>query len=219
MKIIIFLALVFYSKTVDSQKVEFISGLNINKYYDLEENLRGSNYTSEIGYNLGISLDWQEISWLKAVLNFTNYSGNINISKGGRAGGTNLNGSIRKSIVSFDIYPIKIRHKFEIDIGISSSILIRDNTEGRVRTFVLNSQGPPIDTDDTINERFPKINSNAVFGLIGKIAYRIQMFNNLEITPYYSYYIGMTKEFEEFIEETRSMRHTIGLGISKPIIE
>jgi len=41
MKIIIFLALVFYSKTVDSQKVEFISGLNINKYYDLEENLRG----------------------------------------------------------------------------------------------------------------------------------------------------------------------------------
>lgn len=42
MKLVTFLALIFYSQTVDSQKVEFISGFNINTFYDLEENLRGS---------------------------------------------------------------------------------------------------------------------------------------------------------------------------------
>jgi hypothetical protein len=53
------------------------------------------------------------------------------------------------------------------------------------------------------------------FGLRLRLAYTIPLSETIFISPQYSFYYGLTNEFKEFPEITKSYRHYLLIGIGK----
>jgi len=168
-----------------------------------------------LGYNLGVGVELNDLSWLRIALNYTNYSGELFVSEGGQAGRNTIQGTIKKSLLSVEVYPIRLERGLELNIGFAVSTLIHHKTNGTSSGFLMGF--PTVSWNEAINERYEKYNSSVYFGLLGKLRYRFVVSDELELIPYYSYYIGLTKEFLEFPESTKAMRHNIGIGLSKAL--
>ena len=215
MKTILYLLLILNCCQLHAQRVDVFSGINLNKYYDTQDYIFGSDYSNELGYNLGIGVELNDLSWLRIALNYTNYSGGLRVSEGGQAGRNTTQGTIRKSLLSVEIYPIRLEGGLDLNIGFAVSTLINHRTNATSSGFFMGQ--PFVSWNEAINERYEKFNSSVYFGLIGKLSYRFVISDQLELVPYYSYYIGLSNEFLEFPESTKAMRHNIGIGLSKAL--
>jgi hypothetical protein len=202
---------------MQSQSIEIIGGLNKNVFFDRGGGARfNSSYTSELGFvgriGLDIKLDWLQTRF---TLSFDKYSGKLTAHDGGQAGSYTTTADIDKSIISFGFFPInfKIIKRIDLNFGIEQSILIHERFNGTNSGYMIGGST----WDYNLEDRFDKYSSKGYFGLRGRLAYDFNLTDNLILSPQYSFYYGLSNEFIEFPEYTKSMRHYFCIGLEKKI--
>ena len=219
LRVIIFLIIVSNSILLLSQKLEFFGGLNNNIFHDYEEQYvhNKSVYNSDYGYNLGFGIDSIKIDWIKFrfTLFLDNYSGKLNISEGGLGGGSTTIANVEKYQISFGIYPINIRilKRINLNIGLIISRLINESFNGTSGGWAMEQPNWSYNLQDKYN----RYSSLTYFGFQGRIAYDFKISKSIWISPQYLYYFGLSNEFVESPEDTKSMRNYFCIGIKKKI--
>jgi len=163
---------------------------------------------------LGIGIE--EIQIFKSSIAFRliyeKYNGDLTASDGALGGGKSTEVNFEKSILSLSIVPITLniwQDKFDLSLGFEFSKLIRESFDGTRSSWTI---GQPSVTKN-IKEDYESYNSNLSFGIRNRLAYNIRLSDTFTIKPQYSVYFGITGEFKEFPQSTRSIRHSLGLGI------
>lgn len=211
--------IIFCSFSVFSQNVELIGGMNKNKFFDYEkdEGHFNSSYDSQYGYSIQIAIENIRIDTLKwrFTLGYEKYGGSINVRDGGLGGGVTTNAEIEKSIISVGVFPLNFRiiDRIDINVGFEVGALINENIAGTTSGWSMGTNGYSYDLSD----EHKRYNAKAYFGLRGRVAYDFKVSEKMAISPQYSYYFELTKEFDEFPEFSKSMRHFIGIGVQRKI--
>lgn len=136
-------------------------------------------------------------------------------SDGGLGGGYGINAEIHKSVLSLGIFPFnfKILKRIDFNLGVEVSGLLNETYKGTSGGWQM---GQP-SSNDELNEKYDRISSRMYIGLRGRLAYDIKIAEGWAISPQYSYYLGLSKEFIGFPEVTRSMRHYFCIGIQRSL--
>lgn len=219
MKSILIGMILLSSLTAFSQSIEINAGFNKNNFFDLQQDNDHyiSSYKSDYGYAIRIAIEDIKIEWMKLrlTLGFDKYIGGFNASDGGLAGSYSTNGKVDKSVISLGVFPLnfKILERIDLNFGVEFSRLLNDKVMGTNSGSIMNK---PYWNDD-LNEKYDRFSSNKYSGLRGRIAYDFKLSDKVSISPQYSYYYGLSKEFLEFPETTQSMRHYFAIGIQKRI--
>jgi len=216
MKLIISILIVISCLPVFGQNIELFGGLNTNNFYDREnEGHYQSSYNSGSGYSFGLAIDSIRADWmtLRLSLKFDKYSGNLTASDGGLGGGYTTTAEIDKSLISLGVFPLNFRifKRIDLNIGFEISKQISESYKGISNGWLM---GEPNWSYD-LQERYNKYSNSINFGLSARLAYNLQINESITISPQYTFYFGLTKEFIEFPEATKSIRHFIGIGIKK----
>jgi hypothetical protein len=217
-KILIGLILI-NSLTAFSQNIEIIGALNQNNFFDFQQNEGhfSSSYKSDNGYALRVGLEDIKVDWLtlRFTLSYDKYGGELKASDGGLGGGYTTNAKIDKSVISLGVFPVnfKIIDRIDLNFGFELSSLIIENFSGTSSVWLL---GEP-DWSYDLNDKYDRYSSKTYFGLRGRIAYDFNISDKLAISPQYSYYFGLSNEFDEFPEATKSMRHYFCIGLQRKI--
>ena len=216
----LFIGLIFFSSlTAFSQDIELIGGINKNDFFDFQQNERhfSSSYNSDYGYAIRIGIENIKIDrlTLRFTLGFDKYGGELTASDGGLGGGYTTDAKIDKSIISLGVFPLnfKIIDRIDLNFGFEISGLISENFSGTSSGWLM---GEPYWSYD-LNDKYDRFSSNTYFGLRGRIAYDFNISDKLAISPQYSYYFGLSNEFDEFPEATKSMRHYFCIGLQRKI--
>lgn len=218
-RILLLFLLVSGGFSVFCQNVEFYGGLNRNIFHDYN-NSEGhfmSTYKPGLGFCAGVRLDSVKADWmtLGIALQFDQIYGELEASNGGLGYNQQTKAEIRKSIISFGVFPLNFRilKRIDLNFGLEISGLIHESVTGTVSGWSMGGSHWSYD----IHKKYNRYSSLFCVGLKGRIAYDIPVTNTICITPQYAYYHGLTKEFHEFPEETRSMRHQFCVGVKKRI--
>jgi hypothetical protein len=216
----IFIGLILISSlTAFSQKVEIIGGLNKNVFFDFQQNEGhfNSSYIPDYDYAIRIGIENIKVDWLtlRFTLGFDKYGGEVTASDGGLGGGYTTEAKIDKSDISLGVFPLnfKIINRIDLNFGFEFSGLISENYSGTSSGWIM---GEP-DWSYDLNDKYDRFSSKTYFGLRGRIAYDCNISDKLAISPQYSYYFGLSNEFDEFPESTNSMRHYFCIGIQGKI--
>ena len=219
MKKLIIGLILLNSLTVFSQNIELFGGLNKNSFFDYrqDEGHFVSSYNSELGYSFGIGIDNIKLDRLalRFTLNYDNYGGKIEAIDGGLGSGFRTIAEIDKSILSLGIFPVNFRFfdRIDLNFGFEISGLINEKYIGTTSGWSMGQPGWSYD----LNDKYDRFSSKIYFGLRGRIAYDFNLSDNLAISPQYSYYFGLSDEFVEFPEKTKSMRHYLSIGLQRKI--
>ena len=217
-KVYIVLLIIGNSLTLFCQNLEIVGGPNLNIFYDFNNDPHiVTHYTSDLGYTARFGIENIKVDWLnlRFTLSYDKYCGTFETTFGGQAGGYTSSAVINKSIVTFGIFPLNFRFKNRIDLnfGFEISRLINESFKGTIRGWSLFQPDYSYD----LQERFNRFNSLVYYGVRSRIAYDFILRNSYVISPQYSYYFGLSNEFKEFPDVTKSMRHYFCIGIKKKI--
>lgn len=202
-----------------SQEIQFFGGANYNVFYDFgEENPHNStSYQSEYGYSTGVSFEnfIFEGKHHRFSLQFDHYKGDVEAYAGGLGSTGTTRLRIQKSIVSLGIFPFnfKLVKRIDLNLGVALSFLLSESFSGTYSTWSMAS--PP--TQFNLNERYNQYSRKFTAGLEGRIAYDIPLSSSIFLTPQYIYFLGLTNEFIEPPDNTKSQRHYLCIGIKKKI--
>lgn len=201
------------------QNIELYGGQNTNHFHDYGQNVGHfqSSYNPGYGYSFGLAVDSIKADWmtLRFTLKFDKYSGSLTASDGGLGGGYTTEAEIEKSLISFGVFPFnfQIIKRIDFNLGFEISKLISESYKGTSSGWVMGQPNWHYD----LQERYSKYGSSISFGLSSRLAYNLQIGECITIYPQYSFYFGLSKEFIEFPESTKSVRHFIGIGIKKRV--
>lgn len=204
------------SLTLFSQNIEIVGGLNKNLFFNFRQRKGhyNSSYKSDYGNTFRVGIENIKIYDvnMRFTLGYDNYSGKIRVSDGGLSGGYSTNTTVEKSIISFGVFPInfKILNKIDLNFGFEFAGLIYKNLTGKSSMW---SIGKP-DRNYDLNKNY---SAKTYFGLRGRIAYDFNISDKLIISPQYSYYFGLSNEFDKFPKTTKSMRHYFCIGFQKSL--
>jgi hypothetical protein len=197
------------------KNVEVIAGLNQNQFFDLnrDEGHYYSSYQSELGYALRIGIEDVKVDWLnlRFTLGYDKYGGKIAVSDGGQGGGYTTTAEIDKSLLSLGIFPVnlKIWNRIDLNLGFEVSALVDENYRGKRSGGIT---GAP-SWNENLEDRYDSYSEKGYWGIRGRLAYDFTIDDRFSLSPQYSYYFGMSNEFKEFPEETKSMRHYFSIGV------
>lgn len=217
MKSLLTILFITISIALYGQKLETFTGLNLNTF---RHNTRDystyyATYQSGLGPTLGIGIDSLRLGMLKFrfTLQYDMYGGELEASEGGHMYSQTTVAEINKSILSIGIFPVSIRiiKRIDLNFGVQLSLLLAESIKGTESGWSATNGSYEYDLQD-IYDRYSSI---FYFGLTGRIAYDFKLPNAYFISPQYSFYYGLTKEFTEFPEGTKSMRHYFCIGIEK----
>lgn len=210
-----------------SQNFEIIGGLNRNTYYTAGKNVAyySSSYESDLGYVMRVGVEDIHINWLKLkfTLSLENYQGELKVTAGGMAGECTTDAEVSKSILSLGFFPVnfKILKRLDFNLGIEYSRLLREDFNGTKSCWAIVDTRPTelifASWDSDLNDEYEEYSAKTYFGLRGRIAYDINISKKLAISPQYSYYLGITHEFDEFPELAKSMRHYFCIGLQRKL--
>ena len=217
MKQVFTMLLMLCNLTLFSQKLELIAGMNKNIFFDYQKNEGHFNsaYDSQLGYSVHIATEDVKIDFVKwrFTLGYEKYGGEINARDGGLGGGYTTKAEIDKSVISVGVYPLnfKIIRSIDINVGFEVAALISENVIGTHSGWQMGTNGYSYN----LNDKYKRFSAKTYFGLRGRVAYDFHISDKMAISPQYSYYFGLSKEFSEFPEFTVSMRHFFGIGIQR----
>jgi hypothetical protein len=198
-----------------SQSIEIVGGLISNKFYDFnhDDPHFSSSYSHGFGYSALIGIDDVKLEWLKLrfTLSYDKYSGGLEAGYSGLGGGNSTIADIDKSLISLGIFPLsfKIIKRIDLNFGFEFSGLISESFKGESSGW---SYLQP-DWSYDLNEKYTRYSALTYFGLRGKIGYDFNISDTFSISPQYSYYFGLSNEFDEFPEVAKSIRHYFCIGI------
>ena len=218
MKSLILILVLMSCLTLYSQNIEFAIGLNKNNFFDfINGGPQTSSYTSDLGFVGQIAINDIKADWLqlRLTLSFERYSGKLKASQFGQAGGSETIADIDKSLLSFGFFPVnfQILKRININVGFEMSGLIHEKFEG---TYSVWSIGVPYWSTE-LSDMYDKYSSRIYLGLKSRLAYDIKLTDNLIISIQYSFYYGLSNEFIEPPEQTKSVRHYFCIGIQKKL--
>ncbi|MDA3911193.1 MAG: hypothetical protein PF448_07545 [Bacteroidales bacterium] len=216
----ILIGLIFLSSlTSYSQNIEIIGGLNKNSFFDFQQNegYYSSSYDSDYGYAIRIGIENIQVDWLtlRFTLSYDKYGGELEASDGGMGGTYTTNAKIDKSVISFGVFPVnfKIIDRIDLNFGFEFTGLLNENFSGISSGWTIAEPNWSYE----LNEKYDSYSSKTYFGLRGRIAYDFYISDKLAISPQYSYYFGLSNEFDQFPEATKSMRHYFCIGLQRKI--
>ncbi len=212
----------FSCMTMFGQKIELFGGQNKNTFYNSGQ-VSGhfnSSYNSGLGFIAGIGVDNIKVDWMtvRFTLQFENYSGELEASGGGLGGGNSTQVLIDKSVITLGIFPLNFRilKRIDLNFGLEISGLVDESFSETTGGWLM---GQP-DWRDNLQDKYSRYSSLIYYGLRGKISYDYLLTQSIFISPQFSYYLGLSTEFNEFNEfpkQTKSMRYAFGIGIKKKI--
>lgn len=205
--------------SLSGQKFEIFGGINNNKFHDfIKDNHYRSAYKADYGYTAGFGIDSIKFDWLKLrfTLQFDKYKGNLQVSYGGLGGDQTTVADFEKSLISLCIFPVNFRffNKVDLNLGFQVSRLITETFNGTSSGWILYQPN----WSYTLQDKYDRYSATTYFGLQGRIACDFNLSKSICVTPQYLYYFGLSDEFVEFPEETKSMRHHLCVGIKKRFI-
>lgn len=219
-KLIILLIFTSSLKTFGQKSIEFFGGYCKNNFHDYmkdEGHYQSSYELGNNGYSVGIGIEKIQVDWLtmRFTLRYDKYDGEILASDGGLGGGYTTKANIDKSLLTLGLFPVnlKVVKAVDINIGLEISRLIHESISGTASGWLM---GQPNWSED-LNDRYDRYNNLLYIGLKSRIAYDLKLRNDLYISPQYQIYYGISNEFEEFPEATKSIRHYFCIGIEKTI--
>lgn len=216
MRGILFIAIILQADILFGQRIELFIGANKNTFYGKNETNTAS-YKSASGFSAGIGLDSIVFGKLKTrlTLQFDSYSGSLETYRGGTSGGESINAKVKKSVIGFCFFPLNIRIKNRIDFncGFQISALIFETFSGVIQGF--DPYRPYYHYD--LNEKYNRVSSRTYFGIRTRLAYDIYLSNLIAISPQYIFHLGITPEFTNLPQATKSIRQYMCLGIRKKI--
>ncbi len=214
------IVLIFLSSlTAFTQDIELIGGVNKNEFFDFQQNQGhySSTYNSDYGYAIRVGIENLKVDWLtlRFTLGFDKYSSELTASDGGMGGGYTTNARIDKSVISLGVFPINIKiiNCIDLNFGFEFSGLISENYSGTSSGWIM---GEP-DWSYDLNDKYERFSAKTYFGLCGRIAYDFNISDKFAFSPQYSYYFGLSNEFDEFPEATKSMRHYFSIGLQRKL--
>ena len=219
MRSVFIILILFNSLALFSQSIEISGGMNENRFFDYQNNGGhfSSSYTTSYGYTVGIALDDVKIDWLnlRFTLNFDNYGGKLEASNGSLAGGTTTSAEVNKSLISFGFFPLNYNlfDKIELNFGFEVSRLLHEKFKGTYSGWSIGDSY----WVTNIQDQYSSYSAKTYFGLLGRVAYKVNLTDNLALTPQYFYYFGLANEFDEMPDVTKSMRHYLCVGLKKKI--
>jgi hypothetical protein len=205
--------------TLFGQKIELFGGPDKNIFHDYDQNQShfSSAYKSGLDFTAGIGVDSVKIDWLtmRFTLQFSNYGGELEASDGGLGSMSTTKAKINKSVISLGIFPLNCRifHRIDLNFGLEISRLIGEKFSGTSSGWMM---GRP-DWSYDLHDQFKRYSSLVYFGFRGKISYDLFLSKSIIIFPQYSYYFGLSNEFDQFPETTKSMRHSFCIGIKRKL--
>ena len=207
---------VYCDHPLNAQTLELLGGISNNHFFDYgsESGHYQSSYTDGIGYAIGLGYDFPMDSfWVRLTLLYESYSGNVEASDGGLGGGTLTKADINKDVIALTFFPvnINIKKRIWINAGFEASVLTQERLKGTTQYWTL---GQPTIIKD-LNEVYSSFSSSFQIGIRLRFAYTILLSPSVMLTPQYSFYYGLTNEFKEFPEITKSYRHYLLIGIGK----
>ncbi|MEX2379794.1 MAG: hypothetical protein WD530_03565 [Vicingaceae bacterium] len=203
-----------FNTSLFAQNLEVIAGLNQNQFFDdnRDEGHYNSSYQSDRGFAVRIGIEDIKVDWLKLrfTMGFEQYGGEIDVSDGGQAGDYQTTAEIDKSVLSLGLFPLnfKIWERIDLNFGLGFSALLNESYRGTRSGSIWGGNS----WRENLEERYDNYSNNTHWGLLGRLAYDFEIDDRYSISPQYSYYLGLSDEFSEFPEDTKSMRHYFSLG-------
>lgn len=219
MKKICFLLFSIICVVAVSQDIEIFVGPNQNIFHDYSdgEGHFNSSYKDRIGYSFGVGIENIKIDWLKLrlALSYEKYGGELAVTSGGLGGEFTTAADIDKSVVSFGIYPINLTFikRFNFNAGIEISRLVYEDFSGTNKGWIMGGDFWSYNIED----KYDRYSTRTIYGLKGRLAYDFKITESINLSPQYCFYYGLSHEFDEFPQETLSMKHFLGIGIKKTL--
>lgn len=219
MRVLFILLICISSLTLYSQSIEVFGGANRNIFYGQKHKNYSyftANYQTGDGFTAGIGIDSLHINRfrMRFALQFDQYNGSFNAeSNSGKAVYQRAMGEIVKSVVSLGFFPLNftIKKKLDLNFGAEVSSLLNENISG-TGFYESLVEGEPVTYD--LSYYYDRYSSRANYGLKGRIAYQLAL-SRILLIPQYSFYYGLSSEFKEFPQATKSMRHSFCIGIKR----
>jgi len=214
-KLLYLFLLILASYSLSAQRMEIIGGVNGTTFYDNagDEGHFSSSYTSNTGYVIRLGVDDIKVGWWESrlTLSYDKYGGGLNASDGGLGGGYIMEAEVEKSLISLGLFPVnvKIINKIDLSMGMEFSALLDESFMG---TYTNWNMGSPDQITD-LQDKYDSYSAGFYVGLQGRIGYEIKLSDRLFVVPQYVFYFGLSKEFKEFPEQAKSMRHYLNIGL------
>jgi hypothetical protein len=218
-KLALFLMLFLaFEQELTGQSLELFGGVNLNNFHEKQsdDGHYQSSYASDLGFVAGIGYDFKVDSFrMRMTLLYESYAGEVAASDGGNGGGYFIEADVKKSVIALGLYPLtlNITDRLSVNAGFEFSILTNEDFSGTYNRWTFGQ--PTITTD--LEEEYDKFSSSLQYGIRLRIAYDIPLSSTLSLTPQYGLYYGLSNEFDEFPETTKSTRHYLMVGLKKII--
>ena len=218
-KIFSTIILLFAFSSVFAQRIGYFGGLNRNHFYDFKNNDKltyyEANYTTGIGFEFGVSIENIQIDSIpmRFTVSISNYKGNVAVEDGYLLGGSTSNFTSNKYVVNAGIFPVnvKLEKNIRFNLGGQFSYLLAQSIVGEHVKYRANEGQERIKMDSD----FFDTRRNLYFGISARLSYDIELQNDWILAPQYNFYLGLTTEFKNIESKTNSMRHLIGVGLTK----
>ena len=218
-KIFSTIILLFAFSSVFAQRIGYFGGLNRNNFYDFKNNDKltyyEANYTTGIGFEFGVSIENIQIDSIpmRFTVSISNYKGNVAVEDGYLLGGSTSNFTSNKYVVNAGIFPVnvKLEKNIRFNLGGQFSYLLAQSIVGEHVKYRANEGQERIKMDSD----FFYTRRNLYFGISARLSYDIELQNDWILAPQYNFYLGLTTEFKNIESKTNSMRHLIGIGLTK----
>ena len=200
-----------------TQTIGITPGMSYGRFYDFR-NSEGhfyKEYQSQFGSSFGIEIKDIPIDTLFKIgfsINYQNYGGHFLTRDGGLGGSTTEEGEITKHVIGMELFPFhfKIHRHFRLNFGISYSRLIAYKLSG-TRSWWYGA-GPPLNTGTSELNDLENFVKPFYWGLISSLGYEFSV-GKIKIEPRYSYYLGVSTDFNSLEAATSSMRHNFVISI------
>jgi hypothetical protein len=212
--IIVSLNLIVYSQTVGIN-----SGVSYGRFYDVSKNdvYLYKEYQAQPGISFGIEVKdiaTDTLFKLGIALNYQNYGGHFLTRSGSHGGFTTEQGEITKHVIGIELYPFhfKIHRHIRFNFGISYNRLITYKLSGTKSWWYSDGSPLNIDTGTTYLNQLEHFVNPYYWGLISSLGYEFKI-GKITVEPRYSYYLGISQDFNRLNAATSSMRHNFVLSI------
>lgn len=214
--LIIFLIVIVFGHNLYAQSLEVTGGPVFNNLHRQSDASIDPDYSNKTGFSLGIGVDQVKIDWLtlRMTFEYIQYGGHVLEEYNGLAGGGTTTFDFQKSLVTLGLFPFNYRliDRIDLNLGIAISRLVYDSFTGTNTSWYSTMSGP-VYTSYDLDERYNSLGSVWYFGILGRVAWDIPLTRSIILSPQYSFYWGLTDEFDQESYDSKSWRHFTGLGL------